>query len=162
VSPSPLLLDTSLLVLFVVGTAGRGYIAKHKRCRAFSVEDFDTLVRIIARAPSVLVTPNVLTEASNLVAQIGEPARAEMLLVLRSVIDLASETYVPSKSAAARREFVRLGLTDASLLETSASDRVVLTSDLGLYLAAQAMGQTAVNFNHIRDQYLSGNGGADA
>jgi hypothetical protein len=48
------------------------------------------------------------------------------------------------------------------LLEASAGDRVVLTSDLGLYLAAHAIGQTAVNFNHIRDHYLSGNGGADA
>jgi hypothetical protein len=82
----PLLIDTNLLVLFVVGTAAKEYIVKHKKLTAFTVEDYDMLVRIVSGASEVLVTPNTLTETSNLAAYIGEPARSRVLAVLRTVI----------------------------------------------------------------------------
>jgi len=59
----PLLIDTNLLVLFVVGTAAKEYIAKHKKLTAFTVEDYDMLVRIVSGAAEVLVTPNTLHPA---------------------------------------------------------------------------------------------------
>lgn len=153
-SACPILLDTNLMVLFVVGTTSRQYIPRHKRLAAFTVDDFDTLVSVISRAPSVLVTPNTLTETSNLAAHIAEPARSEVFRVLRAVISKVQETYVPSTVAAKREEFIRLGLTDAVLMEASSQEAAVLTTDLNLYLAAIAKGSPAVNFNHLRDQYL--------
>jgi len=150
-----LLIDTNLLVLFVVGTASKEYIAKHKKLTAFTVEDYDRLVKIIARASEVLVTPNTLTETSNLAAYINEPARSKVLNVLRTVIASASqERYVPSSVAAERKEFVRLGLADAALLEIAAKDVTLLTTDFDLYNIALAKGAQALNFNHLRDQYL--------
>lgn len=150
----PILLDTNLLVLFVVGTASRGYIEKHKRLTEFAVEDYDALLKIISAASAVLVTPNTLTETSNLAAHIGEPARSHVFKVLRSVVASSEETYVPSRKASEREEFVRLGLTDASLIETSTNETTVLTTDLDLYLAVLTKGASAINFNHVRDQYL--------
>ncbi len=152
--PYQILLDTNLLVLFVVGTTSREYIAKHKRLTEFSVEDYDALLKIISAASAVLVTPNTLTETSNLAAHIGEPAKSHVFDVLRDVIANSQETYVPSRRAAEREEFVRLGLTDASLIETSSEETTVLTTDLGLYLAVLGKGTPAINFNHVRDQYL--------
>ena len=153
-NPYPILLDTNLLVLFVVGTASREYIAKHKRLTQFIAKDYDTLIEMISRAPSVLVTPNTLTETSNLAAHIAEPARSEVFRVLRSVIATSRETYVPSHTAAERGEFIKLGLTDAALIEASSQEVAVVTTDLNLYLATLAKGTPAVNFNHLRDQYL--------
>lgn len=150
----PILLDTNLLILFVVGTASRGYIEKHKRLTEFTVEDYDALLKIISAASAVLVTPNTLTETSNLSAHIGEPAKSEIFKVLRSVVASSEETYVPSRKASERKEFVRLGLTDASLIEMSSDETTVLTADLDLYLAVLNKGASAINFNHIRDQYL--------
>lgn len=150
----PILLDTNLLVLFVVGTASRGYIEKHKRLTEFTVEDYDALLKIIAAASAVLVTPNTLTETSNLAAYIGEPAKSHIFEVLRTVVASSEESYVPSRKASEREEFVRLGLTDASLIETSTDETTVLTTDLGLYLAVLNKGVPAINFNHVRDQYL--------
>jgi hypothetical protein len=150
-----LLIDTNLLVLFVVGTAAKEYIAKHKKLTAFTVEDYDRLVKIIARASEVLVTPNTLTETSNLAAYINEPARSKVLDVLRKVIASASqERYVPSSVAAERKEFVRLGLADAALLEIAAKDVTLLTTDFDLYNTALKKGAQALNFNHLRDQYM--------
>ncbi len=151
----PLLIDTNLLVLFVVGTAAKEYIARHKKLTAFTVEDYDRLVKIIARASEVLVTPNTLTETSNLAAYINEPARSKVLAVLHTVIASDSqERYVPSSVAAERKEFVRLGLADAALLEIVAKDVTLLTTDFDLYNTALKKGAQALNFNHLRDQYM--------
>jgi predicted nucleic acid-binding protein len=150
-----LLIDTNLLVLLVVGTAAKEYIAKHKKLTEFTVEDYDLLVKIIARASEVLVTPNTLTETSNLAAYIGEPARSKVLDVLRTVSTDSQERYVPSRAAARRSEFIRLGLADAALLEATAAEKAtLLTADFNLYHAALAKGGDALNFNHLRDQYL--------
>jgi predicted nucleic acid-binding protein len=97
------------------------------------------------------VTPNVLTEASNLIAQIAGPARAEIRAALRAVIGLVEERHVPSGHAARREVFLALGLTDAALLtEAEASGARLQTADLDLYLAALRQGRTAENFRHRR------------
>ncbi len=141
-------------MLFVVGTADKEYIAKHKKLTAFTLEDYDMLVRMISGASEVLVTPNTLTETSNLAAYIGEPAKSKVLDVLRTVSANSQERYVPSSAAAQRSEFIRLGLADAALLEIVAKDVTLLTTDFGLYNAALANGAKALNFNHLRDRYL--------
>lgn len=152
--PTPILIDTNLLVLYVVGTASRSYIQKHKRLTEFVVEDYDALLRLINNASAVFVTPHTLAETSNLARHIGEPARTQVLMLLRALINDANEIPISSKSASARQEFLRLGLTDAVLLEAADDESTLLTTDLDLYLAAQATSIPAINFNHIRDQYM--------
>lgn len=151
---TPILIDTNLLVLYVVGTASRSYIAKHKRLTEFVVEDYDALLRVISNASAVFVTPHTLAETSNLARHIGEPARGEVLKVLQALITDTDELPISSKSACARNEFLRLGLTDAVLMEATDDENTLLTTDLDLYLAVQATGSPAINFNHIRDQYM--------
>lgn len=150
----PILLDTNLLLLFVVGTTSRDYISKHKRLTQFTAEDFDTLVQVIARAPEVLLLPNTLTETSNLAAYIGDPAKTEIFRVLHTVISKSQEQYVRSSVAAERQEFFRLGLTDSALVEASTDEVAILTTDFNLYHAALIKGLPAINFNHLRDSYL--------
>ncbi|KAF0165241.1 MAG: hypothetical protein FD157_1593, partial [Rhodocyclaceae bacterium] len=70
---TPILIDTNLLVLYVVGTASRSYIEKHKRLTEFVVEDYDALLKLINNASAVFVTPHTLAETSNLARYIGEP-----------------------------------------------------------------------------------------
>lgn len=149
-----LLIDTSLLVLYIVGTASREYIGSHKRLTEFTTQDYDTLCDIVWRAPETVVTPNILTETSNLVSQIRDPAKTKIRKVFRAIVTGISETYVPSSVGVGHSEFLRLGLTDASIIERSSSSVTVLTTDLDLYLAVEARGVRAVNFNHLRDRYL--------
>ena len=68
--------DTSLLMLLVAGTTDRGLIGRHRRLQGYTVEDYDLLLDIAGRPGRVFVTPNTLTEASNLLAQHGEPDRS--------------------------------------------------------------------------------------
>ena len=149
--PSALFIDANLIVLLVVGLVGRDLIARHRRTRTFADEDYDRLIRAISTVGNIQVTPNTLTEASNLLGQHGEPQRSRLLLMLRALIEQSPETVVASADAARHDLFPRLGLTDAALLEVVSADAPLLTTDLNLYVAALAGGEeAAINFNHWR------------
>lgn len=147
-----LLLDANLAVLLAVGTARRSYVAKHKRLQEYDETDFELLRGFIAKFNRVLFTPNVLTETSNLIRQIKEPARSEAALILAALIDDADERVVASRLAARHRACTRLGLTDAVLLEVAREGAVLLTADLPLYLAAVQARLDAINFSRLRDR----------
>ena len=142
------ILNSNLFVLLVVGLASRSYIAKHKRLSTYTEKDFDLLFNFLESAPRIIVTPNTVTETSNLAGQIGEPARSQVLAVLRGLLRTMEEVYVESKQAAEHSAFLRLGLTDSVMLNTIAHGQTLLTADLDLYLEAGRHGHTAVNFNH--------------
>ncbi len=151
-SPVGLFIDANLLVLLVVGSVGRDLIAKHRRLKEYTPEDYDTLVDEIDRVDRVYVTPNTLTETSNLLGQHGEPERARFFEELRILIRESREVVVASGQASGNSSFARLGLTDAALLEAITAETPLLTVDLELYLTALAQGdEVAVNFRHLRD-----------
>ena len=149
--PNALFIDANLIVLLVVGLVSRDLIAKHRRTRTFDAEDYDRLIQVISRVGNVCVTPNTLTEASNLLGQHGEPQRSKLLVTLRTLVEKSTETVVASVEAVRHSEFPRLGLTDAALLEVVSAETPLLTVDLDLYVAASAGGDhAAINFNHWR------------
>jgi hypothetical protein len=144
------MLDANLLVLLIVGSADRSYIARHKRLRAYTEDDFDLLQDLIAPMSTVIVTPNILTEAANLASQIGEPARTEIAAKFQTLVDIVEEHYIESKCAVEQAEFPLSWLTDSGILHDMTGGSVLLTADLDLYLAALRRGLTAENFNYLR------------
>jgi len=144
------LVDTNLLVLLSVGSSDRSYIETHRRTAQFAPEDFDLLLSVLSSYNSILVTPNVLSECSNLCAYIGEPARTQVLATLKILTEDREELYVKSKDAACHASYLRLGLTDAAI-HIAAEQATVLTTDLDLYLSLLSAGKKAVNFNHVRE-----------
>lgn len=150
-SSSGCFIDANLLVLLVAGGAGRGLISKHRRLQNFSEKDYEILLDLVARFGRVYVTPNTLTETSNLLNQHREPERSRLFENLRIVIEESQEIIVASADASNNEAFTRLGLTDAALLETVTTEIPLVTVDLNLYLAALAKGEgMAVNFTHLR------------
>ena len=150
--PSGFFLDANLFVLLVVGSVGRDLIAKHRRLRAYSAEDYEILIDLLDRVERVFVTPNTLTETSNLLAQHREPERSHFFDRLRFIIHESEEIVVASAVASSNSAFNRLGLTDAALLEVVTPETPLVTVDLDLYLAANASGQeVALNFTHLRN-----------
>jgi hypothetical protein len=152
-------LDANLLVLLVVGLTERRYISIHKRLKEYDVADFDQLNALISHSAGIAATPNALSEASNLLRQIGEPAKTQIAVAFRELIKVTSEIHIKSVDAASRTEFLRIGLSDSALLEIGRSmeiskkNMVILSVDLDLYLAACAAGYEAINFNHVRDAF---------
>ncbi|MDE0330783.1 MAG: PIN domain-containing protein [Nitrospinae bacterium] len=150
--PAGYFIDANLLVLLIVGRVGEEFIAKHSRLQQFVEEDYLILRNLLDIVDQVFVTPNTLTETSNLLAQHGEPERSRFFEQLRSTIEESREIHVVSEVASQNREFRRLGLTDAALLEVATLETPLLTVDLDLYLAALTKDRdTAVNFRHIQN-----------
>ena len=149
-APEGFFLDANLLVLFVAGRADTGIIGKHRRLTGYTVADYTNLLGIFRRNGRILVTPNTLTEASNLLRQHGEPERSLLMAGLRYLIEHSEEVAIPSARAAANPSFVALGITDAALLEAVSPQTPLITVDLDLYLAALERGESAaVNFREF-------------
>ena len=138
--------------MFAVGLTKREYITRHKRLTKYDATDLDILSGLIERSSGVIFTPNVLTETSNLARHILEPARTEVAATLALLIGRAEEHVVASRRAVLRPEYLKLGLTDAVLLETLQTGTVLVTDDLALCLAASMAGLSVMNFTHLRDQ----------
>lgn len=146
-----IVLDANLLVLLVVGLTDRDLIAKHKRLRIYTHDDFEILQRTIQESSGILVTPNALSEASNFLRQIADPDRSSISTVFSALIQKTSELYIKSADASLRKEFLWLGLADNVLLEVGKLDVVLVSTDAALCVAAQKAGYSALNFNHIRN-----------
>ena len=146
-----LLVDTNILLLYIVGSLSLDRIARHKRTGNFTAEDYRLLAGLLRRFGGIVLTPNVLSEVSNLLGHTDEQTRTALLTLLRTLVQDSEECYVASVEAVETREFLRLGLTDASILTLPIEELTVLTDDVHLYLALQRRGVEAINFNHVRE-----------
>ena len=61
-----LLVDTNLLVLYVVGGVNRNRIDTFKRTTRYTKSDYDLLLRVIAKFNPLYAVAHVLAEVSNL------------------------------------------------------------------------------------------------
>ena len=145
--------DSMLLVLLVVGRANRQIVERHRNLEMFSIDDFDVLAETITEAGGVVsVTPNTLTEASNLLGQHRSPEKELLFDTLASLIHESQEVLVSSADATEHQRFRDLGLADAVLLQQLSAERPLLTTDGRLYaFALSENAEAAFNFNHRRD-----------
>lgn len=130
---SQVVIDASLLVLLVVGDVDRRRIGKHRRVRSFEPEDYDLLLDLLHETSQpAVVTPNTLTEVSNLLENKQD---RRFLHKLKELIEVSEEIVVASSAASNNRAYERLGLSDAVLLEIASAERPLVTADLDLYNA---------------------------
>ncbi len=146
------LLDANILLLLVAGWTDRRIIQVHKRLRMFRDTDFDLIATFIGDDGELVLLQSIITETSNILRYIQDPYKTALLTTMQSLVDTCDELSVISRQAVTRAEFVRLGFTDAAILQAMDSEIVLLTADLDLFLAALAGGLTAFNFHQLRDQ----------
>ena len=146
--------DSMLLVLLVAGRTDRRIIGKHRRLDTYSDNDYETLLDLIEEMGRIVwVTPNTLTEASNLLGQHASPEREQLLDTLSALIFESREVMVESAAVAGMERFRELGLADSVLLSAASKERPLLTSDGQLHIAALALNaEGAINFNHHRPE----------
>ncbi|MEH3147011.1 MAG: hypothetical protein PGN34_17050 [Methylobacterium frigidaeris] len=107
----PVVIDTNLLLLLVVGSADRRYIDGHKRSSGhYTAEDFDTVVQIVGLFPEIVLLPNVLTEVSSFARHPDRPARQQVQAKFRQLVERAPEVDIASRLGVGRDEFMNLGL----------------------------------------------------
>ena len=150
-----ILIDTNLLVLFIVGITDPKLIELHKKTKNFEIEDFEMLNNFMGAYQKVLVTPHILTETSNLISYIQDPYKTSLMRTLKNFTLRVEEKIEASSNVAEHQTFLRLGLADAGILSQLDQSVDMVTADLQLYLSASRLHpERAMNFNHLRQQRI--------
>ncbi|MFD1253853.1 hypothetical protein DEVEQU_01683 [Devosia equisanguinis] len=147
----PVILDTNLLLLLVVGETDKAMVDRHRRLQIYTLEDFVWVRQQVNASAGLILCPNIITETSNLIRYSSNRDAIAIAELFKIVVGQFDETYVPSTSAVQRQEHGRLGVTDSVLLILANSMAQLITDDLDLALAADRAGADVINYNHIRD-----------
>ncbi len=145
-----LLLDTNLLLLLLIGAVDVAFIPKARTLSAFEISDFDLLTDILESFRTLVTTPHILTEASNLLGKEREDIRGFGRQAMAEFVAKCQEQSDPSALLIAEPAYLRLGLTDAAVAVAARLPAFVLTADAPLYAHVSSSGAQAANFNHIR------------
>lgn len=149
------LVDTSLLVLLVVGATDRNIIRRHKRTKSFIPRDYDELTSRLATFREFWVTSHSLAETSNLLKQTDRVKARALLHCLAIYCGNAHESHVNKELIFEFPNYLRFGVTDSGFIQTSEQVSLSITADLELYLAISERGMNVINFNHFRESYLT-------
>ncbi len=145
-----LLLDANLLLLYVVGRCDIRAVTSFKRTKIFTPEDYGLLENFVRYFRSIVTTPNILTEVSNLLNQLPDNIKAEHFVQFANVIESLNEEYVASALLAIQPQFEKFGLTDFSIITEARGRYLILTDDFRLSNYLQSLRVDVINFNHIR------------
>mgnify|MGYP000992917730 CR=1 FL=1 len=149
---SGILIDTNLLLLWVVGACDRGLVGRHKRLHGrYDADDFDLLAGLLGRYAAVCLTPGTLAECSNLLRQTDPHNRRRLMTQLAQLVTASPERHLAAARVVDTPAFISLGVADATLAELASAAMPLLTDDLQLYLAVLARTpDAAVNFSQLR------------
>ena len=145
-----ILLDTNVLLLYVVGRHDRDLISRFKRTNNFVPEDFDSIETLISNFSTISTTPSILTEVSNYCGDLESKHREGCLDSLRDLVLTAKERRYESKLVCQDPGFIRFELTDTTILRASRNGDLVLTTDLPLHAELLRHSRPTINFNNLR------------
>jgi hypothetical protein len=135
-----LVLDTNLLLVFIVGAYDPLHVSKHKRTREkYRPEDYYNLRDQVTGYQRLVTTPHILTEVSNLLGQAPELLRPAYFKTLARMIPEFEEVHIPAAQIFSEDSSPYLGITDLGIREVARAGHLVLTVDSPLadYLQRQ-------------------------
>lgn len=149
------LLDTKLLVLWVVGLTDIKLIARHKRTRKeFTVLDFELLQFLLKDFNVLWITSHCLAEASNFLKQTHSQQASKLLGTLANLSHIVRESHNCFSIVVSNEYFQRMGVADTGIIQKSKRVSCLITVDFDLYVIVSKSATEVVNFNHLRQEYL--------
>ena len=152
-TPPTAVLDTNVLLLWLVALTDQSLLLSFKRVDTFNAEDLATLGKLLRDFQNLITTPHVLAEVSNFVDQAPQYRRPKLIAALRHFIEKHREVYEAASELVARDEFSSLGIADTGLSALS-TDAMVITTDYHLWGRITSRGGHCVNFHHLRSKQL--------
>lgn len=140
-----ILIDTSILLLYIVGVYDINLVSRFKRTEMFSEDDFERVSKFVDYFDLKIATPHILTELSNFIDN-----RPDLQGVLKTYIDNSKEIFLESSDLSKRQTFLKFGLADTSVTFTAENKYLILTDDRSLYGFLMNSNIDAVNLDQIR------------
>ncbi len=148
------LVDANLLLLLYAGNCDIRLIGpRFMHLKAYTAEDYYALRYITGRFVRMVTTPNVLTEVSNLANKFIPDDKKKFYPQFAEEMRLIEEFHHPSIQATASELFPVIGLTDSVLLSVC-REYLIITDNLRFYANLERKKLDALNFNHVRTEYL--------
>ena len=137
-----------------MGSIGKVDIQKFKRTAIFTEDDYDLLITLIKKS-KIVITPNVLTEASNLLESYNNSSSStEVFLTLKRILTEINEQYFSSLELSSNECFLKFGLSDSSIYELSKKGVIAITIDFPLFGYLSNKNCPVLNFNHVRTEHI--------
>ena len=143
-----LLLDSNLLLLYLVGSFQRTLVERFKRTNEFSLGEYDLLASIVRQFQFLVTTPHILTEVSNLSNALPSNIKEIWLQYFALQIDSLEEVRTAASVICRETSYNPFGLTDAALQNASA-DMLVLSEDFRLTGVLSSLGVATINFRDL-------------
>lgn len=102
----------------------------------------------------LVVLPNVWTEADNLLNREAKGFKYEYIIEVKGLLNVSTETYVPTERAIDDFHFYNLGLTDTLLLQQAQYCELLITSDSKLSDFAAASGIPVFDLVRFKNERL--------
>lgn len=146
-----ILLDTGPLVLLIAGLYDQDFIERHKPTRnKFLKQDYASLMVVLDGFKTIVTTPHILTEVSNLLGQAPEQITPKLLALLAQFVNGMEEKFIPCKDFAGKDFFPKCGVADSCVLEDTSGEYLIVTIDWPLSQRLEKMGRDVFNFNRVR------------
>lgn len=146
-------LDCNIFLLLVIGNIDKTHISNFKRTQTFTEQDYDSLVTLI-QGSQIMITPNVVTEASNLLESYTYGKENIGLKFLQNICQSIPEMFEKSQILTNNSAFMKFGLSDSSIANLCKVGAIAITVDLPLYGYLISQNYKVINFNHIRSAYI--------
>jgi len=145
-------LDTNLLVLYLVGRVRPTAIATTKITSRYRDSDFyllDELIRRYDAITSMTTTPHVLAETSNLGRKLPTYVHTQFFFAFSAAVRAMTEELVPAADIVESPLLTKLGVADVGLWKL-ANTHLVVTDDFPLAQRLETDSRRVLNFNHFR------------
>lgn len=141
------LIDTNLLLLYVVGSFDIELIANFKRTAQYTTDDFAFVADFLRLFSKTIVTPHILTEVSDFLGN----NRVELQALLKIFIEKqAEEKFSESRKVVITPGFVKFGLADTATIYIAKDNYLIFTDDNPLYGFLVNSNIDAVNLDQLR------------
>ncbi len=139
------LVDTNILLLYIVGSLDISLIRNFKRTANFSEKDFEIVSKFIDYFDLKITTPHVLTEVSDFIDN-----RQDLQYVLKVHIENTKEIFLDSLELSKKDTFLKFGLADTSVTYSAKDSYLIFTDDRPLYGFLTNSQVDAVNLDQVR------------
>lgn len=146
-----IILDTNLLLLYLIGLFNPALIQKFKRTDKYSNEDFVITGNFVSKFNHVIITPHILAELSSLSKDLPDTYLYSYFEVVIKTLSPYTERNISKDIIFQNPLLSRIGVTDVAIHQLSSDTAyLVFTDDMRLTSFLQNSGVDVINLNHIR------------
>ena len=149
-----ILLDTNILLLYLIGSFKIEFIKQFKRTCKYDLDDFEVIELVVSYFSKIVITPHILAEVWNFAEKITEPYLTGFIESSISKLEIFTEDYISKGEIIIDPHLLKLvGVTDLSIIIAAKSGNyLILTDDLRAYNAFLHSKVNAINLNHFKTE----------